>query len=187
MELSDERCFTRALAAFAGERYRLDAGASKVMYFMCHDPSGCDAVITPSSFEINYGWNYGPHRYFLQTAPGIVSWLLIASGACGEREVRAPIGPTTIPTIDGYPGWQMPALHVAMLEGPAQIAIRVRDTIAGLADPLPSPIVGPPFLELPHLCRHCGRVPERYRVLRDGSLVCLACGRSQPRFESPAG
>jgi len=43
----------------------------------------------------------------------------------------------------------------------------------------PSPIEPPiEYLAGEHPCPHCGVVPERYRKLRDGWLVCFACGRS---------
>src|SRR5262245_47723215 len=99
---------------------------------MCHDPSGSDAAITPSSFEINYGWNYGPHRYDLEIAPRVVSWLLDASGTRGEPDVRAVIEPTDIPRVQGYPAWQMPALHVALRADHERVTIRVRDTAVAL-------------------------------------------------------
>lgn len=184
MDPSDLRSFGRVMATFAGERYPLDAGASKVMHFMCWDHSGCDAVITASTFEINFGWNYGPHRYFLRTAPGIVSWLVAASGTRGERELQFPIGPTEIGPTGGFSPWQMPALQVAMWAERDQLTIRMRDTVAALASPLPPPV--PPHLQYRAVgqpCRHCGQTPDRYRVLRDGSFVCLACGRSQPPFD----
>jgi hypothetical protein len=177
--LTDDACFARVLAAFAGERYPLDAGASKVMNFMLHDCSGCDATITPHDFAINFGWNYGPHHYFMATAPAIASWLLDAVGVRGEREVRGRIAAARIPAIPPFFAWELPALHVALVAGLTEVTIRVRDSEAALATPLPEPDRTPKFATLAQPCAHCLQVPERYRVLGDGSLVCLACGRSQ--------
>jgi hypothetical protein len=181
--LTDEPCFARVLAVLAGERFAFDESASKVMYFMLRDDRGCDAVISARGFEINFGWSYGPHHYVLSTAPPIVSWLLDAAGARGAREVRVAIGPTDLPSVKPCFSWRAPALHVAMVAGLDQVSIRVRDRVAALADPLPAPAPAPhaPGLaEATQPCRHCGQVPDSYRVLRDRSFVCLACGRSQP-------
>ena len=109
--------------------------------------------------------------------------MLAASGTRGEPDVRFAIEPTEIAPVGIFPAWKMPALHVWMRGAPDRITIRVRNTVAALADPLPvPPPLVPTYLELTHPCRHCGQVPKRYRVLLDESLVCLACGRSQPVF-----
>lgn len=45
----------------------------------------------------------------------------------------------------------------------------------------PQPIEPPlEYIDATRRCPHCGAVPERYRKLRDGALVCLACGASAP-------
>jgi hypothetical protein len=60
--------------------------------------------------------------------------------------------------------------------------IRVRTSEAPLADlGTDVPIEGRHrFVVLDRAGPHCGRIPERYRVLTGGSYVCLACGASMP-------
>jgi hypothetical protein len=63
---------------------------------------------------------------------------------------------------------------------PERVSIMIRDaTVDPGAEAHPSPLEPPiEYLAGDHPCPHCGVVPERYRRLRDGGLVCMACGRS---------
>lgn len=190
VEIPKELCFSQALDAFAGRRFAIDAGASKMLNLILRHPDctppRCDATITRSDIEVRYGWTHGLHAYRLDVAPQVVSWLLAAAGARGgEREVRAAVGPIAVPKLEihldaarplCFPAWQAPAFHLWMHAEADRLLIRVRDTAEALAAPIP----GPQEVELPQRCQHCGQVPDRYRALTDGvTLVCLACGRSQ--------
>ena len=54
-----------------------------------------------------------------------------------------------------------------------------RSAGAGAPRPFPPPLVGPPeYLTATHPCPHCTAIPDRYRKLSDGALVCMACGAS---------
>jgi hypothetical protein len=59
-----------------------------------------------------------------------------------------------------------------------RIAFVVREA-SSLPAGHPAPIEFPiEYIAGGHTCPHCGVVPERFRKLSGGSLVCLACGRS---------
>jgi hypothetical protein len=178
-----EQCFALALEAFAGRRFELGSGSGKMLRILLggHD---LDASITPSGIRLSFGGR--THDYMPETAPAIVSWLLDAAGAQPDtREITASIGPAEMRT---YGIWRLSRLHVRLSATRELIAIRVRSAAEALDVPLPlpRPLPEPPYVVLPERCPHCGEVPERYRVLHDWSLVCLACGRSQPARDQPS-
>ena len=182
-EPTDAESFESVMAVLRGERIALDPGASKMLSFMLEDPRGCDAEITPSWFWIRFGRTFSPHRYVMQVAPAVVSFLLDGADFPATRRLTRRLEPTTIPAIgDRFPSWAFGARYVWIEALIARTVIRIRDTEAALADALPEipPHLGPAFVVLDRTCPHCGRVPERYRVLSDGSHVCLLCGRSMP-------
>jgi hypothetical protein len=78
------------------------------------------------------------------------------------------------------PRWTYGSRRLWFERSPACVVIKIRDaTIDPGARALPPPIEPPiEYITGEHPCPHCGVVPERYRRLRGGGLVCLACGRS---------
>ena len=70
-----------------------------------------------------------------------------------------------------------------------QITIQIREATALelSAPPLfAPPDLRPKYIEGTEPCPSCGVVPDRYRELRDGALVCLACGASRKGSRSPS-
>ena len=191
--------FDRVRAALAGERFPLDAGSTKLLFYMLERPDGCDAWLTPGRFVIQYGWHLAHHPWVEDDAPRVVSWLC-ASAPAGylaagtmpwwfpnpERvsEERFGYGPdgkmARLASEPVGPCWSYGARRVWFDATPERITLLVRDaTVDPGPDAWPAPIEPPPaFLAGDHPCPHCGDVPDRYRRLSDGSLVCMACGRS---------
>ena len=161
-----------------GERIPLNAGATKTLHFILHGlAQGCDATITANQFAISYGPR-GPHsQYIHDLGPVVVSWLLDA--APGGK-----LAPGSLPWWGGMPGtWPYGSFGVWIKAEPECVTIRVRSTAAHSGtdepEPFPPPFVGPPeYLPGAHPCPHCAVVPDRYRKLSDGALVCMACGAS---------
>ena len=61
-----------------------------------------------------------------------------------------------------------------------RVMVRIRADEAALDDELPT-VSDRKFARYAHACPQCHQVPERYRVLSDGGLVCLACGSSSAK------
>jgi hypothetical protein len=173
--------YEAVLTVLRGERVPLDAAASKMLWLMLEDSNGCDAEITPSWFWIRFGRTHSPHRYLMQIAPAVVSFLLDGESFPATRRFTRRIGPAIVPTFrDYFPSWKIGTRFVLIEALIGRTVIRVRDLEAALASPIPElpPHLGPAFVVLDRACPHCGQVPERYRVLLDGSHVCQACGCS---------
>jgi hypothetical protein len=181
----DDDSLRRTLDAFDGARYPLDTISSKALRFMLARPDGCDATVSPSRFEVRFGWHPARHRYVLRAAPPVVSELFRLADAAPAPSVRARIGPGTIP-ITGAVSWSFGPRWLWMDASGTTVSIRVRDGtgrvgIPADSEPLPEPIKSPRrFVDLawPLPCPHCATPALRYRQLQDGSLVCPACSRS---------
>jgi len=180
-EPSNAESYEAVQSALRGGPVSLSPSVSKMLWFMLESERGCDAEVTPRSFTVWYGTR-GASQYFLSVAAGIVSFLLDGVALPETRHVIRRIGPTTVPPFPPFPSWAFGVRHVRIDAIADRTMIRVRTSEAPLAD-LGSevPIEGRhQFLALDRACPHCGRTPDRYRVLSDGSHVCLACGRSVP-------
>jgi len=182
----DSESFAAALRTLEGQRYPLDGGASKVLRFMLERPEGCDADISADRFEIRFGWHPARHRYYLRTAPAILSQVLTLAGApSGQRRVHATIGPATMHAAQ-FPAWSFAPRRIWLEASLSSIAIQVRNASEASASateppPIPPPIeLAPSFLDFPSPfpCLHCSTTALKYRHLHDGALVCGACGRS---------
>ena len=180
--------FERVLAVLAGERVPLDDGSRKVLYFMLHRRDGCDATVTPDRFWIQYGWHLSHHRYFSELAPAIASFLLAGAPAITERRATiVPAGslPYWSPEDELGPWsqqperWRYDAFALWVEREPACVTLRLRASPPAMPAGTPEPLEpAPVFVAGNHPCPHCGAIPERYRRLRDGALVCGACGAS---------
>lgn len=185
--------FDQVQAVLAGTmRIPLDGDGTKLLHFMLERNEGCDVTMMPDTFHIQYGWHLAYHRYDHDLAPQVVSWLCDA----------APIGylpagslpwwfkvtgnsqrESFVPVMRGErlePDWTYGPRRLWFARSPGRVVIMIRDaTIDPGPGALPAPIEPPiEYITGDHPCPHCGVVPERYRRLRDGGLVCLACGRS---------
>lgn len=191
----DPDSFEQVLEALAGQRYALGLGSSKVLRFMLESPDGCDATLSVDRFEIRFGWHPSRHRYFLSTAPGIISWLLEqAQAPAGQRSLQAKIGPGTVPAIDEVDGsvvwcpeWSFGSRRIWLDASPTTVSVRARSADAGNVEeknapaPLPEPIAyAHQSFEWPSPipCPHCRTASRTYRELHGAYLVCRACGRS---------
>ena len=166
----------RVHAVLGGERVPLDDGATKVLSFMLREPLGCDAWIT-DQLVVQLGPHSANHRYRPELAPTIVSWLLDHAPAR-----HLPAG--TMPYWGGAPKrWSYGPSNVWIAPDVERVMIMIRDA-SDPADRAPLPLPPPPIEAPPQFaigdraCPHCAVIPERYRVLRDGGLVCLTCGAS---------
>ena len=178
----DPESFSKVLRVFHGESYPLDLGSSKVLRFMLERPEGCDATLSPDRFEIRFGWHPSRHRYYLSTAPGVVSRILELAGAPpNTQQVQGVIGPAALPQ------WSFGRRRVWLRANQDAIAIQVRaaevSDISAISEPtaFPEAIEFPQqFLEFPSplSCPHCATRAASYRQLQGGSLVCSSCGRS---------
>lgn len=176
-------CYEAVRSALRGGRFSLDARGSQMLWFMVQ--SDCAAEITPSSFIVPYIISGRSDHYQLSLAPGIISFLLGGTGLPRTGHVIRQIHLVAPATRDGIPAWnesRLGARYVRFDDVDGRTVFRIRASEAALAELGPEvPVVDPlRFLVLERTCLHCGRIPERYRVLRDDSLVCLACGRSMP-------
>jgi len=168
----------RVQAVLRGERVPLDDGATKVLHFMIKDPHGCDVWITADQLVMQFGPHSANHAYLPELAPAIVSWLL-------ESAPTGYLPAGTLPYWGGMPKrWSYGPCGVWIDPGSDRVAIMIRDAshrdvLDRTPLPLPPPIeAAPEFVSGAHPCPHCGVVPDRYRKLPDGALVCLACGAS---------
>jgi hypothetical protein len=170
-------------AALCGEPIPLEGSGSRMLWYML--PRGCAAEITPTSFIVPDILSGRSDRYDLSLAAGIVSFLLDGVDLSETGHVIRRIRVSAAATFDGSSAWshsELGARYVRIDDSGERTVIRIRASEAALAELGPElPVVDPPrFLAVERTCPHCGRIPERYRVLRDGSHVCLACGRSVP-------
>lgn len=167
--------------ALRGEYVAPDAQVSRMLFYML--VNGCAAEITPSSFIIPYIISGRSDHYDLSLAPGIISFLLDGVGLPDTGHAIRPIRltgrmDTSLPLWSEDGG----ARYVRFDDAAARTVFRIRDSEAALAELGPDlPVVEPVrYVVLDRTCPHCGSVPERYRVLRGGFHVCMACGRSLP-------
>jgi hypothetical protein len=186
---SDGAHFERVLRVLEGERVPIDPSASKVLQFMLESSAGCDAVLLPERFEIRFGWYPARHRYFLSTAPKVLSYLLEATSAGRVGgEFQAVLNPGTVQT-SGFPQWSFNSRRVWIQRGDSEVAIMIREAegheLSSEVKALPEPIDYPPavFVELPetHACPTCSQPGSRFRELDGGFWICGACGCSFPR------
>src|SRR5688572_32657017 len=93
---------------------------------MLERPEGCDADLSVDRFEIRFGWHPARHRYYLRTAPPILSQVLILALATpGQRRIHASIGPATIPAVQ-FPAWSFAKRLIWVEASSTAIAIQVR-------------------------------------------------------------
>jgi hypothetical protein len=180
--------YSKLLEVLSGERLPLDARSSKTLMFMLQRPEGCDVLLSPGRFEVRFGWHPARHRYDLDTAPRAVSYILKDAGVSDlKADFQAVIGPGTVASIDGFPGWSFGRRRLWIRRPGSDVAIMVRDAadVEGSVSseaPLPEPIDFPPptYLELPDRvdCPTCGATGSRFRELAGGALVCGECGCS---------
>jgi hypothetical protein len=180
--MSAER-YEAVRAALRGERIPLERRGSQMLWYMI--PYSCAAEITPSSFIVPYIISGRSDHYELSLAAGIVSSLLDGVGLPDTGHAIRRIRLDAQLIRDGVPAWNesmLGARYVRIDDVAGRTVIRIRASEADLADLGPEvPVVDPQrFVVLDRTCPYCGRIPERYRVLRGGSHVCLACGRSVP-------
>src|SRR5687767_3482259 len=153
-------------------------GGSKMLRYMLEQPEGCDAWLTHDRFVVQYGWHVAHHHYYRDVGVEALAWLRRRlSGSCGV----VPAG--AFPMIDKFPSWRFGARAVWIVDEAERTEILISEaTSPDLPTGPPPPIEPPPvYIAGAYACSHCGAIPERYRVLRDGAHVCLACGASSPR------
>ena len=178
----DPESFSKVLRVFEGERHALDLSSSKVLRFMLERSEGCDARLSPDRFEIRFAWHPSRHRYYLSTAPAVVSRILDLAGAHpGSHQVQAVIGPATLPQ------WSFGRRRVWLRMNQDAIAIHVRPAEGEETSAVGEPVAFPEPIEFarrfidfpsPLPCPHCASLVASYRRLEGGSLVCGTCGRS---------
>ncbi len=174
-------------SALHGARFPFDDRGAQMLWFMLMN-NGCAAEITPSSFIVPYIISGRSDHYELSLAPSILSFLLGGNGLPETGHVIRRIQCAAAPfdgSFERFPVWdelRFGERYVRVDDANERTVFRIRASKAALDELDPGvPVVDPVrFLELRRTCPHCGRIPERYRVLRDGSHVCLACGRSMP-------
>jgi hypothetical protein len=158
----------------------MTAGGSKMLWYMLEQPEGCDAWLTHDRFVVQYGWHLAHHRYDRDVGVEVLAWLRRRiGGSCGV----VPAG--AFPMIGKFPSWRFGARAAWIADQPERTTIQIRDATSPELPPGAPPSIEPPpvYIAGANACPHCGSIPERYRVLRDGAQVCLACGASSPRPE----
>jgi hypothetical protein len=174
-------CLEQTRAVLAGMRLPLDPAGAKMLHFMVKHREGCDAWLTREWFFVQYGWHLSHHRYYSDVAPVVVSWLLETAGVTGAVEDCTTIVPaSTVPAMDRLPSFRHGERALWIRASADRIDLQIRDGVspAVLASP-PSPLEPPiEYVAGAWPCPHCRATPERFRVLRGGGVVCLACGRS---------
>lgn len=178
-EPSNAESYAAVQSALRGEPIPLEPSHTKMLWYMLHDERGSDAEITRSRLTVWYGRG-GASPYYLRVAPGVLGFLLAGVVLSETRHVIRRLAPASVPLLPGFPAF---GVRYVRIDATAEkTLIRVRTSEAPLADLGPDvPIEGRHrFVVLDRACPHCGRIPERYRVLTDGSYVCLACGASMP-------
>jgi hypothetical protein len=183
---NDRRHFAALATVLGGRRLVFDGSASKMLMFMLEKPEGCDATIDANAFEVRFGWHPARHRYYLDLAAPVLSKILELAGVTGPIiEGRLSIGPAQVSNTDFVP-WSFDRRFVWIASTPETVRILVRaregeSDDETRPDALPDPIeMNPLYLTFPTAagCPHCQLSAEKYRHLRDGSLVCQSCGRS---------
>lgn len=169
--------FALVLAAFRGERFALDEHGAQALWFAL-ETAAADLSITPEAFHIRPTGHHDMD-YPLESAAGVMSFLLERVGSVGPRSIKTWIASTTI-HAGRFPAWTSPARHILAEAWIARVMVRIRADESALDDELPT-LSDRKFARYTHECPHCGQVPERYRVLSDGSLVCPGCGASSAK------
>ncbi len=173
-------------SALRGQRFPCDSAGAKLLWYMLG--AGCAAEITPRSLLVPYIISGRSDHYELSLAPGILSFLLGGSALPETGHLIRRIHHAA-PPFDGsfprVPAWDVAsqgARYVRIDDVEGRTVFRIRSSEAALVPLGPEiPVIDPiEYVVLARACPHCGRIPERYRVLRDGSHICLACGRSVP-------
>jgi hypothetical protein len=137
---SDAESYEALVSVLRGRRVALDAGASKMLSFMLEDARGCDAEITPRAFTLRLGPGSRLHRYVLQVAPAVVSYLLDGVELPATRVLTRALGPAVVPALrDRFPSWRFGARHLRIEALIGRTVIRIRESPAGLAEALPGP------------------------------------------------
>ena len=176
VERESAECFERALATLDGVCVPLSGVGSKMLRYMLDAPEGCDAWITRDRFVVQYGWHLAHHRYGSDVAPEITSWLVRELDAC-----RGVLPAGRVFARDGYPhAWRYGPRAVWIAATTDKITIQIREAISPELPAEPPPPIEPPieYVAATRPCPSCRHTPDRYRKLRDGGLVCLACGAS---------
>jgi hypothetical protein len=156
----------------------LTSGGSKMLRYMLEQPEGCDAWLTHEQFVVQYGWHLSHHHYDRGVGVEALAWLRRrVAGSSGVVAAGA------FPMIDKFPSWHFGARAVWIADEPERTAILIREATSPELPAAPPPPIepAPVYIAGAQACPHCRAVPERYRVLRDGAHVCLACGASSPR------
>jgi hypothetical protein len=169
-------------------RVPLDGGSSKLLRFMVHFEEGCDGILSDDGFQVRFGWNPGPHSYFLQLAPACMSQLLSWAGISDHHdEVSAWLPATQVPARSFIP-WSFSPRQFWLRREETRVLLAIRAGSEPSTLPWPDPILpwratSPTWRPLkPSVnCPHCRRPVERARDLGD-ALVCPHCARS---FEVP--
>jgi hypothetical protein len=171
VERDPAACFDRARAALDGASVPLTSAGSKMLRFMLEDPSGCDAWLTRQRFVATYGWHPSHHRYFSEVAVEVVGFL------CERLGARSGVIAGSEIVVDGFIPWSHGARAVWIDVASDKITISIREATSTRFPPRPLEQLIE-YVDGRSPCPSCGDVPERYRRLRDGALVCLGCGAS---------
>lgn len=172
--------FADIRAVLDGERHVADKSVEKLLRFFLERSSGCDVEITADEFVVRFGWHPSRHFYKRRLARGVLCWLLELSNIVG------PIGSMVfdVPAAS-FPTWSFGRRRVWLTLENEKLELLVRD-----AQAIVPPGERPARLDCPRRerreltlaapahCPHCGTLDQHFRLLRDNSLVCNACGRS---------
>jgi hypothetical protein len=128
--------FANVLAAFRGARFALDADGSAALWQIMN-AAACDIDITPTRLVTRE--RPGTELEFpIESAAGVVSFVLERAGAVGPRSIRTWIAPVTIPAIADVPAWPCPSRYVLVEAWVSRIAMRVRTRETDLDEELPT-------------------------------------------------
>ena len=149
--------------------------ASKMLRYLLERPEGCDGWLRHDGFVVQYGWHLSHHRYYAEVGIAAVSWL---RDTLGGDHGMIPAG--KVAGIERFPSWEHGPRCVWIAQTPDEIRIQIREATSLSLPENPPGSIEPPieYLAGTTPCPHCGKTPERYRVLRDGARVCLSCGAS---------
>lgn len=142
-EIEDDRqAFAQVNEVLAGRLHvPLEDGSSKVLYFMLHRLEGCDAIVSGDGFQVRFGWNPGPHPYFLNLAPACFSQLLLWAGTSPPNdEVRAQL-PATQVSIGGFVPWSFSARQFWLRREEKRVVLAIRAGDGAPDSPWPDPIL----------------------------------------------
>jgi hypothetical protein len=195
----DRPSFAKVMKAFEGERFPFTPGGSKILRFLLERPEGGDIWLSSERFETHSGWYSSRYQSPIDEGPGVISRLLYFSMAPVGPSVQAVIGPRDVPAIGGlevigetslaylFPAWSFGLRRLWIEATSTEVIVRVRNAEAEdksqRATPcqIPGPIeVERRVLEFPNLvpCPKCAVGSRTFRQLRDGYLICAACGGS---------